>query len=830
MKITKLVLINYKRLMLSNIRHFEWTPLSNIILLLGSNGSGKSSVLEEMTPCPAHHDQFEAGGSKEFHCTHNNSSYALVSVYSGRGTGKHSFMRDSEELNPGGTFAVQKELVARILKMDRSIHEVLIGLMPFSAMPTNKRREWLTRLSPVDLTFAFSKFSAIKSFISDARGVVNHNAKRMANENIDLPSDAEMHGYRTQIDELTERLQMLYRVRGNEPAKRSNVIDFTSRLDSLRARTRQHLESQPNSPDLYGVKSKSDIEGRIHVADHTAHSAKQQMEELAQELDDIERQKIPVDDIGTPEAIEELRQEVEVLTARIEERGKASLIDTGPWPLVLHEVFPHSKAMLDEMVHTWTALVTEFPVNHDEYFNHQKGTDARLRFAENKTRIQSLSERHSSATRRLAQLRGCEHVICPDCTHQFVPGQSPEDVKLAEANCLQLGTTIEGLEAEQVTLKDYIEAYDDYLTFINRFRQLVRQYELYKPLWDYAIARRVMFVEPRRELNSIIAWHTAQTAYIEMTEATQRVKVIAEKLERYNTVDRSQADYIRRRQEQVESKIIHIADQQQIHQQEAKRLRQVVGSVETYSRSTELLNAELSHYMKQVNEQIVDLVKLGYDEEIKHTSLKLSDLQASLHRFELREHTLKDIEREHKEAQQWYADMQLLAKAMSPTDGLIGRYLMGFMQNIVKLLNAVIEEIWTYPMEVLPSKVDKDELDYNFPIDVRNGAVMAPDIARGSTSQRDVVNFAFRLIMMKFLGLEDYPLFLDEFASSFDEQHRQNVIPFLMKLIEMGQVSQIIYISHFSATHGAFTNAEAVVLDPTNITTPPVYNRTVKIA
>jgi hypothetical protein len=834
MYITKFVLKNYKRLMLSNIRHFEWTPQSNVMLILGSNGAGKSSVVEELTPCPAHHDQFEADGLKELHCNHNNHSYVLISEYSGRGTGKHKFYRDgmteADNLNPGGTFAVQKELVLRIFGIDRAMHEILVGITPFTAMPTAKRREWLTKMSPSDLGFIFEKYNLSRSLMSDARGVMNHKAKRMANENIDLPNDAEMAGYRQQITELTERLQSLYRTRGNEPLSPSRGQPLRGRYEDIRSRAKQHLESTPNIPLLYGVKSREEITGQIQVALHQAQACKQQIEELAHELDELEQQKAPVSDFGTPEQIDDMRREVLAIEEKC--RGIQQVVQAyeGPWPFVQHEVYPHSKGLLAEMMQTWTTLIQEFPNNHDDHFSHQKGTDARLRFSENKTRLMSLGERHGVATRRLAQLRGCAEVVCPDCTHSFVPGQSPEDVKAAESVALQLADAIEAIEKEQAELGPYIDSYDDYLSFVNRFRQIVRQYDLYKPVWDYAVERRVMFVEPRKHLTSVIAWQTAQTAYIELTEATQRITTIGETLKRYESFDSGHADYIKRRQEAIDHKITHAVDQQHIHIYEANELKGVVKEVDSYNQKTELLTLELEAYMREVNDQIVDMVKLGYDEEIKATSIKLSDIQATLHRFELRENTLMDIEREHREAKQWYADLQLLAKAMSPTDGLIGRYLMGFMQQIVKLLNAIIEELWTYPMEVLPSKVDKDELDYNFPLNIRNGAVTPPDIARGSSSQRDVVNFAFKLIFMKFMGLENFPLYLDEFGNTFDEQHRQNLIPFLNKLIELGEVSQIVYISHFSSTHGAFNHAEIVVLDPTNITLPPVYNRTVKIA
>jgi len=84
-------------------------------------------------------------------------------------------------------------------------------------------------------------------------------------------------------------------------------------------------------------------------------------------------------------------------------------------------------------------------------------------------------------------------------------------------------------------------------------------------------------------------------------------------------------------------------------------------------------------------------------------------------------------------------------------------------------------------------------------------------------------------VVMKFLKLHDMPLYLDEFGSTFDEQHRQNLIPFVNRMLELGQVEQIFFISHFNSTHGAFNQAEVCVLDPTNITVPKTYNQHVTL-
>ncbi|MFO5759773.1 hypothetical protein ACLBQR_30900, partial [Klebsiella pneumoniae] len=91
--------------------------------------------------------------------------------------------------------------------------------------------------------------------------------------------------------------------------------------------------------------------------------------------------------------------------------------------------------------------------------------------------------------------------------------------------------------------------------------------------------------------------------------------------------------------------------------------------------------------------------------------------------------------------------------------------------------------------------------------------------------QLEIVDFAFRMAILKFLHLDDMPLFLDEFSRTFDEQHRANAIPFINRLIENGIVNQVFFISHFESTHGAFNQAEFIVLDPANISTPEVFNK-----
>ncbi len=52
MKIQKLVLKHYKRLQLNQITEFTFIPKETIQIVIGTNGSGKSSVMAELSPLP----------------------------------------------------------------------------------------------------------------------------------------------------------------------------------------------------------------------------------------------------------------------------------------------------------------------------------------------------------------------------------------------------------------------------------------------------------------------------------------------------------------------------------------------------------------------------------------------------------------------------------------------------------------------------------------------------------------------------------------------------------------------------------------------------------
>lgn len=134
MIINYLILDGFKRFSLGHIERFEYRPMQKTQLILGSNGSGKSSLLGMLSPLPARSKDFKENGYKEIGISHDGSEYVLKSSYNG----KHSFIRDEEELNSGGTLNVQRQLVEDIFGLNEKLFDVLSGSVNLCGMGDRK--------------------------------------------------------------------------------------------------------------------------------------------------------------------------------------------------------------------------------------------------------------------------------------------------------------------------------------------------------------------------------------------------------------------------------------------------------------------------------------------------------------------------------------------------------------------------------------------------------------------------------------------------------------------------------------------------------------------
>ena len=82
MVIKKLILYNYRRFFLSNIKKLVFEPKSSIQFIIAKNGAGKSSLLSQLNPLPVDSKKdFYDTGYKEIEIEHkNNTEYNILNI------------------------------------------------------------------------------------------------------------------------------------------------------------------------------------------------------------------------------------------------------------------------------------------------------------------------------------------------------------------------------------------------------------------------------------------------------------------------------------------------------------------------------------------------------------------------------------------------------------------------------------------------------------------------------------------------------------------------------------------------------------------------------
>jgi DNA repair exonuclease SbcCD ATPase subunit len=154
---------------------------------------------------------------------------------------------------------------------------------------------------------------------------------------------------------------------------------------------------------------------------------------------------------------------------------------------------------------------------------------------------------------------------------------------------------------------------------------------------------------------------------------------------------------------------------------------------------------------------------------------------------------------------------------IDPKSGLIGKFIATFINNFINAINESIEQIWSYSFKVVPYDIEADEkFDYRFKVMVQD-KVISSDITKTSSGMREIIDLAFKMGLMKYLNLHDYPLYLDEFGIRLDEQHRSKIYNIVFNFISSDDYSQIFMITHTDTSFSNVKNTELYVLDDLNI-------------
>jgi len=822
-----LELVGYKRFALNNIHYFKMEMSEIVQLILAKNGAGKSSLMWEISPCPADANDYLKDGSKTIVIKKNSVIYTLKSSF-GKKT-HHSFLIGDFEMNDGGTVSVQRKLVEEYFSYSEAVHEIVTGRERFSLMSVQERRKWLIRFSPIDFDYALDVFGKLKKQYSNINGALNTAKKRLVLEVAKSLTAEEEEKLRAETTSLQDDLDFLQRYRA--PLNKS-----PQDIESTRRRTYQEIESV--SDTIIRMQNIDRPDGQRYTI--------KEVDELIEKV----RRQVTVEETLIKESYAEhtkLSETIAILKKTGEDgveqlRAKSEALeeDRIKWlkmrKLQLDVDNPTAAlAALESVSDTLSDVFSAIPSNENRQFNQAT-------LQELKTQADALGEARAHLSNKLAALqanrskmdahRNSTDTTCPKCRYTWVVGYSEkeydENTRLIEENTTALTELAEKTAKNKSSLDDF----EEYRKLYGEFNRCVRNWPVLRSFWDHLLTTEAVFNYPRtvstmatqfrQDLIYAIEAADCQAKFLEMTNLMTQASQVGDA----NLTD------VAGRLEACSERIDNLTGELMKHKNKLNEYtqyrRQIVQMLELGSRLQDLIASS----RQATSEQVEALRRQAINSCINAIQVALGKKADALQTITAQKVIINDLNVHIEKYTLQEATLKIMLKELSPTEGLIAESLNGSIKNFVTQMNVLIKKIWTYPMKVLEcamSAEDGDELDYKFRVMVKDMGSVVPDIKYTSSGQREVIDMVFKVVAMKHLGLAEAPLFLDEFGAAFDAEHRASATQTIKSLMDTTTFSQLYMISHYETSYGSFSNAQICVLDPRGISVPSVHNQHVTI-
>lgn len=788
-------------------------PSTKTQMVLGTNGGGKSSLIElGFCPIPPEPHNFTKDGitrgSWEVTFTHKGRVYDLSAQYADKNS--YSFIVDGgENLNKGRTISMMLELIKEHTGFTMELKNFLIGRTRFTSMGPKARQDWISKFSAVDFTFAFQMLAKFKKELSAHTEVAKYLQGKLNEAREKLMDPADVEQMRRKADELHETLELLMR----EPKHGERALDdqqLAANVDAALNRLSDFILHE--YPNTQGVGSLDELVALRSEAEVGVHLLQGELKARGDRLADCEHKKQRVEQLGqfSPE---ELQSSMDVLKAQID-----------AIPAQVSEIHPSLLKNYHQVVNELRPVIGRLPAVRksvqDVMVINNKMTERKVTLGRYQTVLDDINH-------QLDHINRCEVVACPKCHTEFKPGIEEGKQEELQARLAKGSKAVSEMTVELDVVEDELQSTSNIVAIYDELDDIRRRYQNACPgLFQYLDT--FGWSKLGRGLNEKIGIFVRDCVWqADRDKKQQDYDILKSRFE----VIKSEAGQTVQVIEDYTSALSEYNTVHATYQKANARKSRLDKALEGWREYIDLFErAELQY--ENVRKDILDYCNhqgdLMIEALIRNTKVTLGIHEAALSENQSCLDTVRELESQVEVSRIEEEARRKLVDAMSPKTGLIAEQIHQQMSAIIGTVNKMIQRVWTYPIYISPGEAGDTEVDYKLPITVDN--IPRPDIAAGSSSIKDVVDQAFRLAAYYCMGLTDYPLYLDEIGSSFDEAHRYNLIPLIKDLTDDARFSQVLIISHTLDGQTSFPESQTIIPDDRNLKYPHPYNEHVEFA
>lgn len=788
-------------------------------LILGTNGCGKSTIMQELSPLPASGGDYMKNGYKKIVIEHKNKLYTLTSRFS-TAAGKHSFIDETtgEDLNPGGTQSTQRILIEQIFGFDQSLHEVLTDQVKFTNMSPLTRRDWLTRMSGTNLDFAIDIFNKIKKAQKDEDAVLKHLTNRLNKESGDLIDKEALEELKEKCRKLDDRIKELYSHRIHEQLN-SPEVQMT-RLDNQIAKCNELAQTllripliKPNGITCFNdmVEERDSIEKQLQFNNGAIQSLINEHQEISEMLATVESIKNEGD-------VEELQGKLDQLSSNINQLKSATKYIHDVENAIEH----YGNAMGVSQI--LTEVMSGMIDNTEGYITRDKRDKAREDLDKILLDLSTINRNILKAEHDKNHILSMETIDCPECHFRFKPGVNENDLPKIDEFIKSANGKISELEKRREQLVSFLDECSKYANDYKRFTDIMNQNRSLDFIWAIIKPLSLRDNHPTKILS------TYNECFNDLKNLAQVQRILPEVYKIEASINK--ANSVKNNTNFSQDRLNKIENQINDYRNENRKLEERLSALKTFYRNHEkmqILYNELKESLVVMDNEINNLYK-SHKKVIIETAITDVNNEVAVHGLALREaqnrqDIIDDINKSRMLSLEQNEYLKLLIAEINPTSGIIADFFKQFIEQFVDQMNIIINKVWEHSMVLLPCEIGAEGISYKFPLRINDKPYGPPDGSKGSNSQVTIVNFAFKIVVMIYLGLEDYPLYLDELAPDLDEKHRINIVSFVRSFVESKRCSQMFMVSHYISGYGAFTNAQTLVIDEENLLElPQSYN------
>ena len=837
-------------------KHVEFTIDQPITAFIGSNGSGKSSLLRAISVFPAVRTDYNKNGFIELTVEHNGHIYEIASHFE-NATSPNSFKKDGVELNVGGTGDTQKDLIEEHFGLYQYINELMSGKVQICQMVRSARKQLFSSCYPSDLSFVLEYH---KKVCSNIRAIGNQIKLMQSREGTLVASqiapeeEAKLTAQRECCAEIITRVDKVNLLLENEinqlrqhPYMRKQyhpeeLVGVTHRLRVLReAYTSEFLDKASGQKlgDDVSLQGLNNL--RIKLASELAHREKNKeyiqtnLQEIRDELDKLSNLKYA----SAKNKRDSIINEMNVISSELELLDKdTSWKDQVVIPMEkLGDVIAIEHDIVDllEQIHPYSGHILgqeELDKLRNEVYI-AKNTIGTL-----EKEKEDLDKQTEACRARLAVLT--KNSYPPDCTRvcplRATVESSIRDVRLRMAD---IDSRVQRIKEHIADATKTIEKNNAILTELSPIRPALKiLYELLQDNYLMEIALQedsfitCLNTTPMEIINRVRRGIENSKKFHRYKNQKQRYEELSRTLSTLKTIESSQMSA-----EMIE-KIV--ADRELKIDKGIKEIRaiedeciEIEKNLDKVSRVAEIMvdiNRIVDSVQTNMNIKIIR-TRIEFDQQMirEHDALR-SEVSAKLREIE---RTLEDqkrlrdvldteirptLQRLRVDEEKWKA----VESGLNPAKGLPCIYLVRFINRLLQRANAFIKEVWCHDLELVYLS-EEDDLDFGIQV-MQNKSTVVKDISLCSNGEIAIINLAMILAIGVERGYLNWCyLKLDEIDAALTEGHRSKLVSLIDRLVNEGTIKQLFLVNHFAIQTG-MSKCSTICLCSEGIVLPNEYN------